>query len=152
MCLQRCSIYNSGLEHVFISREKFSPALQSDRTGKFQFRRRCPYQFSGPHTAGPTQRGQQRHASVVRSSDVTSTFSAISYLYLSNLWDYTPELPAVAQKKIYNFNVFHSSEKFPPDVTICLCLTPCDCGFEIQYLGSLTKNVSLVKTPLLLFP
>lgn len=51
----------------------------------------CPAQSSGPHTAGVAQQGQP-HASLVRSSCVTSAFSN---LYLSNLWHYR-ELPAVA--------------------------------------------------------
>ena len=44
------------------------------------------------HTAAVAQQGQL-HASLMRSSNVTSTFSITS---LSNLWHYRPELPAVS--------------------------------------------------------
>lgn len=50
-----------------------------------------PIESSGPHTAGVVQEGHA-HASLVRSSFVTFTFSN---LYLSNLWHYRT-LPAVA--------------------------------------------------------
>ena len=43
------------------------------------------------HTAGVAQQGQP-HASLVRSSNVTSTFSN---LYLSNLWHYRELLASV---------------------------------------------------------
>lgn len=71
-----------------------------------------PVRSSGPHTAGVAQQGQP-HASLVRSSNVTSTFSN---LYLSNLWHYR-ELPAVAmranRRTVFSTSPAAQSTRFP---------------------------------------
>lgn len=65
---------------------------------------------SVPHTAGLAQQGQP-HASLVRSSNVTSTFSN---LYLSNLWHYRELLPAVNRETMFSLCPAAQSICFPP--------------------------------------